>query len=59
MPLALKRRQMLVEDASGRIVWLVGLRTDQRFCVTPGTHCILTIRVEAKEAEQRPIGVTL
>ena len=59
VPLALKRRQMLVEDASGRIVWLVGLRTDQRFCVTSGTHRILTIRVEAKETEQRPIGVTL
>lgn len=59
VPLALKRRQMLVEDASGRILWLVGLRTDQRFCVTPGTHRILTIRVETKEAEQRPVCVTL
>ena len=38
-----KRRQMVVTDADGRIVWLVGERTDHRFCIEKNTHCILYI----------------
>lgn len=40
-----KRRQLVVTDASGRIVWLVGERTDNRFRTTAGTSQVLTIGV--------------
>lgn len=40
-----KRRQLVVADASGRIVWLVGERTDNRFRTTAGTSQVLTIGV--------------
>lgn len=36
-----KRRQLVVTDAAGRIVWLVGERTDQRFCVDGTTKKVL------------------
>ena len=38
-----KRRQLVVADADGNIVWLVGLRTDNRFKVGPSTTSILRI----------------
>ena len=38
-----KRRQLVVTDASGTILWLVGLRTDNRFRVTSGTTSILRL----------------
>ena len=38
-----KRRQLVVTDASGRIIWLVGYRTDDHFKVTSDTHSILRI----------------
>lgn len=38
-----KRRQRVVVDASGAIVWLVGLRTDHRFRVTSQTSSILRL----------------
>ena len=40
-----KRRQLVLADASGRIVWLVGERTDNRFRTTAGTSQVLTIGV--------------
>ena len=40
-----KRRQLVVADASGRIVWLVGERTDNRFRTTANTRHVLTIGV--------------
>ena len=33
-----KRRQLVVVDNQGVIVWLVGLRTDQRVAVTDQTN---------------------
>lgn len=41
-----KRRQMVVTDASGRIVWLVGERLDHRLRITPDTHRYLKISWE-------------
>ena len=38
-----KRRQLVVADGHGRIVWLVGLRTDQRAAVTAATREVVTI----------------
>ena len=38
-----KRRQLVVTDASDRILWLVGLRTDHRFRITATTATILRI----------------
>ena len=38
-----KRHQRVVVDATGAILWLVGLRTDHRFRVTPTTRTILRI----------------
>lgn len=44
-----KRRQPIVTDARGRIVWLVGLRTDNRFRITDRTTEILEITYTADE----------
>ena len=38
-----KRCQLVVVDATGVIVWLVGLRTDNRFCVGNETKRVLRI----------------
>ena len=38
-----KRRQLVVTDATGAILWLVGLRTDNRFRVTSQTTTILRL----------------
>ena len=43
-----KRRQLVVVDAHSRIVWLVGLRTDHRFAVTPATREVITISYKAE-----------
>lgn len=43
MTLFEKRRQLVVVDAHGRIVWAVGLRTDQRVAVTEDTTEVLEI----------------
>lgn len=38
-----KRRQLVLTDASGTILWLVGLRTDHRYRVTSSTTRILRL----------------
>ena len=38
-----KRRQLVVTDATGTILWLVGLRTDNRFRVSDCTTSILSL----------------
>lgn len=40
-----KRRQLAVTDADGCIIWLVGERTDQRFCIEPATQRMLFINI--------------
>ena len=43
MTLFEKRRQLVVVDAEGIVVWLVGLRTDNRCRVDHNTHDVLTL----------------
>lgn len=43
-----KERQTVVEDASGNIIWISGLRTDNRYRIERGTQEIL--RIELKNA---------
>lgn len=38
-----KQRQLVVTDSAGRILWLVGLRADNRCRVTPSTTSVLAI----------------
>ena len=38
-----KRRQLVIADATGAILWLVGLRTDRRYRVTNDTTTVLRI----------------
>lgn len=40
-----KRRQLALVDATGRIVWLVGLRTDNRFRISDSTSRVLKISI--------------
>lgn len=40
-----KRAQRIVADASGRILWLVGERTDGRFALGPSTSDVLKLSV--------------
>jgi len=44
-----KRRQLVVADASGRILWLVGQRTDNRFRVTGATRSVLRITTDSTD----------
>lgn len=39
-----KQRQLVVEDASGNIVWLIGERPDNRYVISEQTKTILTIK---------------
>ncbi len=45
MTLFEKRRQLVVVDAKGDILWLVGVRTDNRYCVTSSTKEVLVISI--------------
>jgi tRNA(Ile)-lysidine synthase len=38
-----KRNQLVVADASGRIIWVVGLRTDNRYRISVSTKKTLII----------------
>ena len=42
-----KRRQLVVEDGQGNIVWLAGIRTDNRFRVDEGTKTVLELSILA------------
>ncbi|MBO1362675.1 tRNA lysidine(34) synthetase TilS [Prevotella sp. A2931] len=41
-----KQQQLIVEDASGQILWVVGKRIDDHFKVTANTRKVLTIKVD-------------
>jgi tRNA(Ile)-lysidine synthase len=45
-----KRRQLVVVDAQGVILWLVGLRVDARVAVGNATSEVLVLRFDANEA---------
>ena len=38
-----KRRQLVITDRNGSVVWVVGLRPDNRFCITSDTSNSLLI----------------
>ena len=40
-----KQQQLIVEDAHGHILWVVGVRVEQRFAVTKNTKRILTLTI--------------
>ena len=40
-----KQKQMVIEDASGNIIWLVGERTDERYKITNKTTYALVISI--------------
>ena len=44
-----KRDALVATDASGRIVWLVGHRADDRFRVGPGTRRLLAISLDTPQ----------
>ena len=46
MTLLDKRRQRVVVDASGVVVWLIGKRCDNRVAVDDTTQRILTIEID-------------
>ena len=55
-----KRRQMVLADASGRIVWLVGQRPDERFRVSESTRRVLHVDyIERKETMNNNNPTTL
>ncbi|HEY9543349.1 tRNA lysidine(34) synthetase TilS [Prevotella sp.] len=41
-----KQDQLVLEDGAGKIVWIVGRRSDNRFRITPQTHNILRIELK-------------
>lgn len=41
-----RRRQLVITDASGAILWLVGQRTDHRFRVTDATATVLRLSLD-------------
>ena len=43
-----KRRQLVVTDAHGDIIWLVGLRIDHRFRITPQTTKVLCLTLQER-----------
>ncbi|MCB0514810.1 MAG: tRNA lysidine(34) synthetase TilS [Chitinophagales bacterium] len=45
MSLLDKEQCLVLEDAQQRIVWVVGRRIDQRFCVTPQTQKVFHLRL--------------
>jgi tRNA(Ile)-lysidine synthase len=41
-----KRRQLIILDSTGRILWVVGLRPDNHFRITDSTRTILHLTIE-------------
>ena len=48
-----KRKQLVVKDAQGSIVWVVSERIDHRFRITPDTNRVLEISLEKEEGAGR------
>ena len=42
-----KRRTLVLCNADGRIIWLIGQRTDARFCITDATEITLTVDTDS------------
>ena len=50
MSLFEKRKQLVVVDAQGGIVWLVGIRTDQRVAVSDNTETVLELFISERSS---------
>lgn len=50
MSLFEKRKQLVVVDAQGVIVWLVGIRTDQRVAVSDNTETVLELFISERSS---------
>ena len=48
-----KRKQLVVKDTQGSIVWVVSERIDHRFRITPDTNRVLEISLEKEEGAGR------
>jgi tRNA(Ile)-lysidine synthase len=40
-----KQQQLVIEDAKGNIIWVVGIRTDDRFKIDSKTTNILKVEI--------------
>ena len=56
MPLPEKRRQLLLTDAQGAILWVVGLRPAAPFCISEATR--QTLLIELQESSTPSVTVT-
>lgn len=46
-----KQRQLIIEDAEGKIIWIVGLRTDNRVRILPESINYLQISIRNKKTD--------
>ena len=43
-----KRKALVACDATGAVIWLVGYRTDNRYCVSEETKAVLELSLNSK-----------
>lgn len=53
-----KRKQLVIKDSSGAIIWVVGERIDHRYRITPTTRSVLAITLIVRKKEQKKCNVT-
>ncbi|HAI75830.1 MAG TPA: tRNA lysidine(34) synthetase TilS [Microscillaceae bacterium] len=53
MPMPLKKYQLVLEDAQGELLWLIGIRTAQRAVVSPQTEQLLHLQFQWLVADEK------